>query len=246
MRWSARLTATVIAGGLAVAAVPAQAAPPAGTVALYTFDTHRGTTVVDSSANRFHGTLHEADPATAYVPGRPGHGRALALVGEQGQFFSVADRPRLDLDRFTLAAQIRYTGVQNPDTGGRWEVLEKAGAYWMNVRTTGRLRAGGFFGGCGADRHWKYLDSSRAVPVGTWVHVAATYDGSRLRLYLDGRPAGSRAVSGRTCANAEPLAVGAKYSPRRDLAEAFFDGLLDDVHLLGRAMTPAQVAALAG
>jgi hypothetical protein len=124
-------------------------------------------------------------------------------------------------------------------------VLEKAGAYWLNVRTTGQLRAGGFFGGCADDRYWRYVDSARTGPVGTWTHVAATYDGTRLRLFIGGRAAGSVAVTGRTCANDEPLAVGAKDAPALGILEAFWDGRLDDVRIYRRALSATAVADLA-
>ena len=179
------------------------------------------------------------------MAGKSGYGRALRLVGSQQQYVSVPEAAALDVDRFTVAALVRRTGVENPSTLGRWEVLEKAGAYWLNVRTTGQVRAGGFFGGCTDDRFWRYVDSTRTVPVGTWTHVAATYDGSRLRLYIGGRAAGSLAVTGRTCANDEPLAVGAKDAPALGILEAFWDGRLDDVRVYRRALSATAVADLA-
>jgi hypothetical protein len=92
---------------------------------------------------------------------------------------------------------------------------------------------------------WEVLDSTRTVPVGTWTHVAATYDGARLRLFIGGRVAGSLAVTGRTCANDEPLAVGAKDAPALGILEAFWDGRLDDVRIYRRALPGAAVADLA-
>ena len=225
--------------------VAAQADPPPGPVLHYAFDSHTGTTVTDSSASKLHGTLRNADPATAYVPGRSGYGRALRLVGTEQQYVTVPEAASLDVDRFTVAALVRRTGVENPSTLGRWEVLEKAGAYWLNVRTTGQVRGGGFFGGCADDRYWRYVDSTRTVPVGSWTHVAATYDGSRLRLFVGGRAAGSLAVTGRTCANDEPLAVGAKDAPALGILEAFWDGRLDDVRVYRRALSAAALADLA-
>ena len=111
-----------------------------------------------------------------------------------------------------LAALIRYTGVENDQTFGRWEVIEKAGAYWINIRTDGKVRVGGFFGGC-TNPSWKYLDSNVAVPTNTWTHVASTYNGSTLTVWINGARAGSMAVSGTTCSNNRPLAVGAKNYP---------------------------------
>ena len=139
---------------------------------------------------------------------------ALRLTGTQHQYVDVPTSSVLDVNRYTLSAWVRYTGCQNDQTLGRWEVLEKAGAYWMNVRTNGLVRVGGFHGGC-ANANWQFFDSSRAIPVNRWKHVATTYDGTWLRVYIVGRGAGAKRVSGRTCVSGEPLAVGRRTTRRR-------------------------------
>lgn len=224
-------------------AAPARATPP-GPVLRYTFAQETGTTVTDRSPGHLDGTLVGTSAPRAYVKGLAGRGKALRLVGAQHQWIDVGDAPALDVDRYTIAAWVRYTGVENDGTLGRWEVLEKAGAYWLNIRTTGQVRAGGFYGGCDS-RHWVWVDTPGVVPVNTWTHLAATYDGTRLRVYVGGVQVVSRAATGRTCSDDEPLAVGAKNAPAKGLLEAFFDGDLDEVRLYPRALTAAQVAALA-
>jgi hypothetical protein len=238
--------AALALASLLPAAVPAAtAAVPTSVVLLYKFDSHSGTTVPDASNSHLNGTLVGVPtPDAAYVPGLVGHGKALSLAAAQRQYVAVPEAPALDVNRFTLSALIRYTGVQTADTLGRWEVLEKAGAYWLNIRTTGVVRAGGFFGTCGKTVNWKYLDSTVAVPTNTWTHVAATYNGTRLTIYVNGVAAGSMLVSGTTCANNEPLAVGAKNDPTHGLLEAFWDGRLDEVRIYNKALTATQVAAL--
>ena len=125
----------------------------------------------------------------------------------------------------------------------RWEVLEKAGAYWMNIRTdTRKLRFGGFFGGCAASGHWVYLDSVKALPANTWVHVAGTYDGTALRIYVNGALNATKAVTGTTCANAEPLEIGAKNRTTPPATtEAYMDGRIDDVRVYNRALSAAEI-----
>lgn len=255
-RTSIRARTVVVAAtlALAVAVLPAlargaptaQAAVSPSIVLFYKFDTHQGASVTDTSASHLNGTLvNVASPDSAYVMGLTGYKKALNLVAAQRQYVSVPEGNALDVNRFTLAALVRYTGVQTPDTLDRWEVMEKAGAYWLNIRTNGLIRAGGFFGACNTTANWKFLDSTVAVPTNTWSHVAATYNGSKLVLYVNGVAAGSMNVSGTTCSNNEPLAVGAKNAPSKGILEAFWDGQLDDVRIYNKALTATQIANLA-
>ncbi len=239
------LIGLVLAGGAGAAGQQvASAATSSALVLNYTFARPAGVVVTDHSSSGLDGVLVDASAPAAYVQGRPGHGKALTLVGARHQFVDVGDAPPLDVSTYTLAAWVRYTGVPNDQTLGRWEIMEKAGAYWMNIRTTGQIRAGGFYGGC-ASASWVYLDTPQPIPVDTWTHVASTYDKVRLTIWVNGVAVASRAVGGATCTNAEPLAVGAKNAPAKGLQEAFLDGSLDDVRVYGRALTATQIASLA-
>jgi Concanavalin A-like lectin/glucanases superfamily len=220
------------------------ARPPSALVLRYAFNHDADGIVRDASPSGLNGALVNADSATAYTASVPGWGRALTLVGAQHQYVDVPERNVLDVNRFTLAALVRYTGRENDATFGRWEVLEKAGAYWINIRTNGRVRVGGFFGGCKGEGVWKFLDSTDPIQKDIWTHVAGTYNGSKLTVWIDGRRAGTKAVSGKTCANNEPLAIGAKNAPAKGLLEAFWDGRLDDVRIYNRALSAAEISRL--
>ena len=247
-----RLVATALGAAAlmvpVVGATPATAvgppSPQVGLVLHYAMEALPAGTVPDDSASALDGRPVTDAAAPRLVPSLGGYGNALELTGSDHQYVAVPRSPALDVDRFTLSAWVRYTGVPNDKTFGRWEVLEKAGAYWMNVRTDGRVRVGAFLGGC-SNADWQYLDSTRAVPVSAWRHLAATYDGSWLRIYIGGAAAGAKRVTGRTCASTEPLAVGAKINPTKGLSEAFWDGRLDDVRIYGRALGLDGVRRLA-
>ena len=241
---------TVAGAALASTAIfalggPSQAAVSSAVMLFYRFDTDTSVTIKDASAHSLDGTLVNADPTTAFVTGAPGKGKALNLVASQRQYVAVPEANALDVNRYTLTALVRYTGVQTADTLDRWEVLEKAGAYWLNIRTDGHVRAGGFYGGCGKSQFWRFFDSTGTVPIDTWTHVAATYNGYKLVIYIDGVASGSMKVTGTTCANNQPLAVGAKNAPAKGLLEAFWDGQLDDVKIYDKALTATQISNLA-
>ncbi len=74
-----------------------------------------------------------------------------------------------------------------------------------------------------------------SVPIGTWTYVVGTYDGTRLRIYVNGTQVNSLAISGKINVHAEPLRIGG--DPQGD----FFKGMIDEVSIFNRALTAAEV-----
>jgi hypothetical protein len=232
---------------------PVTANPPADPdlVARYEFEAFpAGTQIKDSSRNDLDGVLMAVD-GRATPAHDPVMGKHLSLDGTaSGRFAEVPDHELLDVDTYTLTAWINY----RLDNQVRLEVLEKAGAYWMNIRAddeanTGRLRSGGFYGGCvttPAARTWHFLDSATVLPEGEWVHIASTYDGTALRIFVNGRLDIERTIPsatwGPTCSNIEPLAIGAKdRTIPPAVTEAFWNGGLDDVRVYSRALSGDEI-----
>ena len=204
----------------------------------YPFNENGGIWAFDHSGNGLDAPVETTPDYTAPTWGPGFFGHAMVFDGV-GDVLNAGDDPLLDLDHYTLMAWVRYT-----ETGQtRQEVLEKADAYWMNIRQgTQKLRAGGFYGSCESSG-WFFLDSTPAIPQDTWVHVASTYDGATLQIYVDGTDAGSAPVSGTLCSNANPLAIGAKHFPARGITTAFFNGSIDDVRIFDFALSQAEVQA---
>ena len=72
----------------------------------------------------------------------------------------------------------------------------------------------------------------------TWMHIAATYDGTRMRLYLDGRQVCEYTPMGANPASAAPLVIGRAYS-----GGGFFRGMMDEIAYHNRALGAQDVAA---
>lgn len=79
------------------------------------------------------------------------------------------------------------------------------------------------------------------VPEAAWVHLAATWTATTLRLFVDGEPAGSAA--GTPTFDGNPVLLG---MDRNDGAEdSFLEGRLDEVRIYDRALDEAEIAGLA-
>ncbi len=73
---------------------------------------------------------------------------------------------------------------------------------------------------------------------GVWTHVAATYDGMILRLYVDGREVARRRASGAIAPGAGPFLMG------NDGSKRLFSGAIDEAFLDSRALSAAEIVGL--
>jgi len=85
-----------------------------------------------------------------------------------------------------------------------------------------------------------FLKSTTAVTVGTWYHVAVTYNAGSMTLYVNGVPEATG--SGLVSQSDGALALGRKgeSAPHPDL----FQGLLDEVAIYSRALNASEVQAI--
>ncbi len=80
--------------------------------------------------------------------------------------------------------------------------------------------------------------STTRLSAGAWRHVAATYGGGALRIYVDGALVASRTLSGALPNSASALFIGGNQSWGE-----FFAGAIDDVKIYRRALTAGEIAA---
>lgn len=102
------------------------------------------------------------------------------------------------------------------------------------TRLRGRLKVGG--------ATTTLIATTGNLDTGVWHHAALTHDGTTLRLYLDGVEVGSTALSGVVDQN--PSVAVAVGSQPAGAGGQHFDGLIDDVRILQRALTAAEIATV--
>src|SRR5205085_1114361 len=79
---------------------------------------------------------------------------------------------------------------------------------------------------------------SSQVPLNAWTHLAVTYDGSVLAIYINGVQAGTLIASGSMIASTGPLKVGGNA-----IWGEYFNGLIDEVRAYNKPLTAAQIQA---
>jgi hypothetical protein len=80
------------------------------------------------------------------------------------------------------------------------------------------------------------------LPLGRWVHLAGTYDGQAVRLYVDGELQGTMERTGPiNPVENGPLILGSYQQGHT----AFFRGLVDEIRLYNRALTGSEIQGLA-
>jgi glucose/arabinose dehydrogenase/chitodextrinase len=211
-------------------AAAVSAPPPSGNglVAAYGFDEGNGTTTADASGNGNAGTL--SGGAAWSTSGHSGN--ALSFNGSTGRV-AVADADSLDLTTaLTLEAWVRPSALSD------WRTVvlkERSGGIVYSLyannsgdRPVGQVDVGGEQNAAGTAK----------LPLDTWSHLAATWDGATLRLYVDGVESGSKAVSGSLVDTSGPLDIGAN-----TVWGEHFAGLIDDVRVYNRALGASEVQA---
>ena len=201
-----------------------------GLVGRWALDESSGTTATDSSGFNNNGTLVNGP---AWNSGGK-LGGALSFDGVNDYVTLGNPASLIPGSTITLAGWMRLTDI----SVNRF-VISKYDGLNPQTDTFLRYQAGtGVMCSIGGTA----TTAAASVVTGQWYHVACTYDGSLIRVYLDG-------VQVKTAAKSGPIAdevgtawlIGARTPANPG---AFMHGLLDDVRVYTRALTGADVAEL--
>jgi glucose/arabinose dehydrogenase len=204
-----------------------------GLVAAYGFNEGGGTSLGDASGNGNVGTVSGATWTTA---GR--FGSALSFDGTN-DWVTVADAPGLRLTTgMTLMAWVYPTAHGN----GVWRnvlIKERPGGEVYNLYANVDTNAPTVYVVRAADPGTP-LDArgTAQLPLNAWTHLAATHDGTTLRLFVNGAQVGSRAVSGSLLTSSGALRIGGN-----SIWGEFFRGRIDEVRVYNRALSAAEIQA---
>lgn len=89
---------------------------------------------------------------------------------------------------------------------------------------------------------WRYAESATAVPLNTWTHIAASYDGTDIKLYVDGVLVATANWPGAMTNDQDQYCV---IGARADSTSNFFPGRIDDVRFYDHALSLNEIGVLA-
>jgi hypothetical protein len=208
------------------AAPPPPPSPPSGLVAGWGFNEGAGMSVADASGKGHAGTV-----STTSWSGAGKFGGALSFNGASS-WVTVADANDLDLSSaLTLEAWVRPSAL-----GSAWRTVvfkERPGGIVYSLyanqdagRPVGQLWLGSERNAVG----------SAGLALNAWSHLASTYDGSTLRLYVNGSLVSSTTASGSLAASSGVLRIGGN-----GVWPEWFAGLIDEVRIYNRALTAGEI-----
>ncbi|MDJ0728715.1 MAG: patatin-like phospholipase family protein [Crocosphaera sp.] len=150
-------------------------------------------------------------------------------------YVEIPYQSRLNLKKFTLSCWAKVTGKQK-----QWRSP-------VTCRTGGPQ--GGYILYAGTDNKWQFwigngqqwvpLKGSNVV-LRAWTHIAATYDGTKMRLYINGEPVGTPINVTLNLNRKFPLRIGAGATERKPTY--FFQGQVAEVRLWEQVRSPKEIA----
>jgi large repetitive protein len=236
-----RLNITAVVLSLAVLALcmlsTRQADADPSLVAHFQMEENGGTTLVDASGAGNNGTTVGGP---TWVSSQTGLGLALNLNGTS-QYATAPDSASLDItSAITLAAWVR------PEKVATQYLIKKAiispsgtNGYELSLSSTGKA----FVRFNQVTNANTYRVDSDVIPATgtTWVHLAATYDGTTIRMYVNGAQSGTPLAAAFAIAtNNLVLGIGAESN-----GATKFQGAMDEVRVYNRALSATEILALA-
>ncbi len=226
----------VVASLLGLIGMTAPASATNGLAGEWRMDEGAGSVALDSSGAGLHGLLGPAPNTPAWIPGVDGS--ALRFHGDDHVL--LPDSPALEPEYISVEAWVRRAG-----TPGAYRYIVSKGSTSCLKSSYGLYTGSGqglAFYVSGADG---FVVSPQAQPAtiwnGAWHHVIGTFDGDRVRLFVDGHQIGLGNAAPREIAYGLPGRspyVGAY----RGACELPYSGDIDAVRIWSVALEPEEVA----
>ena len=202
--------------------------PPLVLAARWDFNTITAGTVADLSGNSNTGNVFGA---TLEDSGHPGYGNALSFNGVY-DCVEVAHSSSLNITGTGITLEAWINADEFP-TSGRDTTINKTNAYALHVADGGKVRV--YLGPLSLIQ-----TDTVVLSINTWHHIAGTYDGANVRIYVDGDLKKTVAKTGNQATSSNPMVIG-KRDPGATNTDGTFKGFIDEVRIWSSALADTQL-----
>ncbi len=218
-----------------------------GLVLHYDFDNRTDQAV----ANQL-GRQHEGKSNKALFRAAPSGGTALFVHKDnvKSGYVETANHPDFNGPAFTVSAWIKLRRINSHGSvvckhdwlnGKARGFVLRCNTYGWGTSST-KPNAPSYIGLTVGAGGWVSIGGKTRFPVNQWSHVAGTFDGAKIRVFVNGQLEGTNEVKKAYTPSPFPLRIGhAAYALERPRK---FDGQIDDVMIWKRALTEKEMQAI--
>ena len=217
----------VLSVGLSASLGADRAADPS-LVGWWKFEEGDGVKAADSSGQGNDGTVFGI---TSWVDGFVGS-KALKITGGG---VTIADKAELRPPQVTVAMWFNFAGKQVPAA----RLFQKGKDNHETINLQGGEGGISFSLATGKGQN-RGVNARQRFEIGKWYHITGVYDGSELRVYVDGKISDKGTVGSFVpydAGESHPLVIGNRFE---DMARPF-NGIVDDVRVYTRPLSETEV-----
>ncbi|MBP9109195.1 MAG: VCBS repeat-containing protein [Pyrinomonadaceae bacterium] len=159
-------------------------------------------------------------------------GNAFDLDGS-GDFVQVAAPSSLPVGNAARTVELWFRAPATPGESGLFQYGTASGGQMFGLITSGNAPGRLYFYGNSAD-----LPANTVIQPNTWYHGAVTYDGTTLKVYVNGVLENSAPIALNTVLDANGITIGYR------VGGSFWTGQLDEPTIYDRALSDTEILAI--
>lgn len=210
----------------------------------------------DITGNGYNGTA----TSISYTAGKLNMANTAAEFNGSGSYISVPYQSGLNVSQYTICAMVKIKGFYT-GTCQASMILSRGGGYASGAYSL-QFNDNGYDNSCSIVDTSKNLFLGHAGPgspqlslpfkktptlvSGRWYCVTSVYDGDSLRFYIDGDFKYAVDIKSPLGTSTAALSIGSDRFTNFALYPYWLNGILDDLRLYNRALTPAEIREYCG
>lgn len=165
-----------------------------------------------------------------YAPGK--YGQAFDLTSSTDGYINCGH----DLNSNTRKS-LTVSAWVNPMEASKGSIVTRISPFFVQMLKNRRVRAGIYIG---SPPLWATVISDSELSLNTWHHIAVTYDGLNLTIFINGEIDKVQEISGQMPITRSPVYIGFGKTSQ----DQYFKGLIDEVMIFNKALSADKIKVL--